>query len=70
MEAMKLMMDLYKSIMSLATDGGIVERAMKMVKALEPLPGESIPSDTEDADIIESEEDIPNEAEEDLKEEE
>jgi LPS O-antigen subunit length determinant protein (WzzB/FepE family) len=32
MEALKLQMELYKSIMSLATDGGIVERAMKMAR--------------------------------------
>ncbi len=35
LEAMKLLMDLYKSVMSLATDGGIVDRAMKIVKGLE-----------------------------------
>ena len=76
MEALKLQMELYKSIMSLATDGGIVERAMKMVKVLEPLPGEEIPSESsgsnkpnitkEDKENIieESEEkDVPTEAE-------
>src|ERR687898_2563993 len=31
MECLKLQMDLYRSLMSLATDGGIVERAMKTV---------------------------------------
>lgn len=68
LECMKLLMDLYRSLMSLATDGGIVERAMKIIKALEPLPGEKIPSeseiksDDEDADIIEeSDDDIPTE---------
>lgn len=35
MEALKLQMELYKSIMSLATDGGIVERAMKLVRGIE-----------------------------------
>src|SRR5215204_4563163 len=81
MEALKLQMELYKSIMSLATDGGIVERAMKMVKIISPLPGEDIPlasndakdSDkedaTEDQDIITEEEDPPTEPEEDLGEE-
>jgi hypothetical protein len=47
MECLKLQMELYRSVMSLATDGGIVERAMKMVKTLEPLPGETIPSEEE-----------------------
>jgi transcriptional regulator len=86
MECMKLQMELYKSIMSLATDGGIVERAMKMVKIISPLPGEDIPAKSEedkdgsaaerveDVDIIteeeEEEEDPPTEPEEDLKEEE
>jgi hypothetical protein len=28
-------MELYRSVMSLATDGGVIERAMKMVKGLE-----------------------------------
>src|SRR5918996_4518836 len=35
LESMKLLMDLYRSLMSLATEGGIVERAMKKVKGLE-----------------------------------
>jgi DNA-binding Lrp family transcriptional regulator len=78
MEALKLQMELYKSIMSLATDGGIVERAMKMVKIISPLPGEDIPAkseedkeqkDGEDTDIITEEEEPPTEPEEDLKEE-
>jgi hypothetical protein len=32
---MKLLIDLYKSVMSLATDGGIIQQAMKIVKGLE-----------------------------------
>jgi predicted transcriptional regulator len=34
-ECMKLQMDLWKSVMSMATDGGIIERAMKIVKGFE-----------------------------------
>jgi hypothetical protein len=62
--------------MSLATDGGVIQKAMDMVKIIAPLPGEQIkpdseePATDEDADIIESEEDTPTEPEEDLKEEE
>ena len=65
MEALKLQMELYKSIMSLATDGGIVERAMKMVKILEPLPGEEIPSESqEDKEQKDDDEDIIEESDE------
>jgi vacuolar-type H+-ATPase catalytic subunit A/Vma1 len=35
LQIMTLLMQLYGSIMSLATDGGIVQEAMKMVKGLE-----------------------------------
>jgi hypothetical protein len=98
-ECLKLQMELYKSIMSLATDGGIVERCMKLVKGLESQQYRSEnfsprtddetklqnnrakspeevrttvieDSSEDDADIVESEEDIPTEPEEDLKEEE
>jgi DNA-binding Lrp family transcriptional regulator len=34
-ECMKLQMDLWKSVMSMATDGGIIERAIKIVKGFE-----------------------------------
>src|SRR5918995_1697177 len=34
-EIMKLQMELWKSVMSMATDGGIIERAIKIVKGLE-----------------------------------
>jgi hypothetical protein len=64
MEALKLQMELYKSIMSLATDGGIVERAMKMVKVLEPLPGEEIPSESQEDKEQKDDEDIIEESDE------
>jgi hypothetical protein len=81
MECLKLQMELYRSLMSLATDGGLIERIMKTIKVIAPLPGEKIPpvylregseepAIEEDADIIESLEDIPTEPEEDQKEEE
>ena len=78
MECLKLQMELYKSLVSMATDGGIIERAMKMVRVISPLPGEDIPakseedtddSAAEDSDIITEEEDPPTEPEEDLAEE-
>jgi transposase len=76
LESMKLLMELYRSIISLATDGGVIQRAIRMVKALEPLPGEEIiseseiKSDAEDQDIIEeSDDDIPTEEEQDAEEE-
>jgi hypothetical protein len=70
MDCMKLKMELYRSIMSLATDGGVIERAMKMIKIIAPLPGEEIPTGADLAsneeedkeDIIEeSGDDIPTE---------
>jgi hypothetical protein len=82
LECSKLKMELYRSIMSLATDGGVIQKAVEMVKIISPLPGEDIPSEseedkdkdkedaTEDQDIIIEEEDPPTEPEEDLKEEE
>jgi hypothetical protein len=82
LECLKLMMELYRSIMTMATDGGIVERAMKMVKGLESKQDNitNVNSDkmseseqeptTEDADIIEESDDVPTEAEEDVTEEE
>ena len=48
MECLKVQMELYRSIMSLATDGGIIERAMKMIKVISPLPGEDIPAKSEE----------------------
>jgi predicted transcriptional regulator len=69
LQTMALLMELYKNIMTLTTDGGVVEQALKMVKVFKPLPGETIPSateseiksDNEDADIIEESEDVPTE---------
>jgi hypothetical protein len=76
LEAMKLLMDLYKSVMSLATDGGIVERAMKIVKGLEgdiskvKMSSDEDEEDLEDEEDIEDEEIIVNDEDEILKEEE
>jgi hypothetical protein len=85
LECSKLKMDLYRSIMSLATDGSIIERAIKMVRVVSPLPGEDIPAESQeekeqkdrvDTDIITEEsvdvstgEDPPTEPE-DIPEEE
>jgi hypothetical protein len=79
LEAMKLLVDLYKSVMSLATDGGIVERAMKIVKGLEREDISKIKmssgkgedeEDLEDEEDIEDEEITVNDEDEILKEEE
>jgi Ran GTPase-activating protein (RanGAP) involved in mRNA processing and transport len=79
LEAMKLLMDLYKSVMSLATNGGIVERAMKIVKGLEREDISKIKmssgkgedeEDLEDEEDIEDEEITVNDEDEILKEEE
>jgi hypothetical protein len=77
LEAMKLLMDLYKSVMSLATDGGIVERAMKIVKGLEQddiskvkMSSDENEEDLEDEEDIEDEEITVNDEDEILKEEE
>ena len=40
LECMKLLMDLYRSIMNLPSDGSVIERAMKTIKIISPLPGE------------------------------
>jgi hypothetical protein len=68
MECMKLQLELYKSIMLLATDGGIVERAMKIVKTLEPQPAETAEEDhvnvkeeSDDSNNIPTEEDVKEE---------
>ena len=45
---MKLLMDLYRSIMNLASDGSVIERAMKTIKIISPLPGEDIPAKSEE----------------------
>src|SRR5918998_2404451 len=47
LECSKLKMELYRSIMSLASDGSVIERAMKMIKVISPLPGEDIPAKSE-----------------------
>jgi DNA-binding transcriptional regulator LsrR (DeoR family) len=72
LEAMKLLMDLYKSVMSLATDGGIVERAMKLVKGLESQSAQQTQTQTEEEskeDFQDDEEPTQTEPEEDLREE-
>jgi hypothetical protein len=61
LEAMKLLMDLYRSIMSLATEGGIIERAMKIVKGFER---EDITKVKMSSDKDEDEEDLEDEEEE------
>jgi hypothetical protein len=73
----KLLIDLYKSVMSMAHDGGIIEQAMKRVKGLErediskvKMSSDEHEEDFEDEEITENNDDeIPGEEEEDLREE-
>jgi hypothetical protein len=77
LQTINVLANLYAGILTMASDGNIIQQAMEKVELLEDIkrgkfenseePG---PATDEDADIIESEEDIPTEAEEDLKEEE
>ena len=78
-ECMKLQMELWKSVMSMATDGGIIERAMKIVKGLEREDKSNVKmssdkgeeeEDLEDEEDIEDEEITVNDEDEILKEEE
>ena len=78
-ECMKLQMDLWKSVMSMATDGGIVERAMKIVKGLEredrckvkmSSDGDKEDLEDDDEEDLEDEEITVSDEEEILKEEE
>jgi hypothetical protein len=77
-ECMKLQTDLWKSVMGMATDGGIVQQAMKIVKGLEredisnvKMSSDEDESDLEDEeDLVEEEEITVNDEEEILKEEE
>jgi DNA-binding Lrp family transcriptional regulator len=77
LEAMKLLMDLYKPVMSMAHDGGIIEQAMKRVKGLErediskvKMSPDEHEEDFEDEEItVNNDDEIPGEEEEDLREE-
>jgi DNA-binding CsgD family transcriptional regulator len=71
LEAMKLLMDLYRSIMSLTTEGAIVERAMKIVKGLERGDISKVKmSSNEDEENFEDEEEITVNDEDEILEEE
>ena len=72
-ECMKLQMDLWKSVMSMATDGGIVESAMKIVKGSEREDRCKVKmssAEGEEEEVLEDEEITVNDEEEILKEEE
>src|SRR5918995_5047214 len=60
MECLKLQIELYKSLVSMATDGGIIEKAMKMIKIISPLPGEDIPAESQE-DKEQKEDDVSTE---------
>jgi hypothetical protein len=66
MECLKLQIELYKSLVSMATDGGIIEKAMKMVKIISPLPGEDIPAKSEEDKEIKE---VSSESDETLEQE-
>ena len=66
LECMKLLMDLYRSIMNLASDGSVIERAMKTIKIISPLPGEDIPAKSEEDKEIKE---VSSESDETLEQE-
>jgi IS30 family transposase len=72
---MSLLMDLYKSIMFLCTDGSIIERAMKKVQGLQPQyqqqsqPAKMSGSEEDKKNLQEDQEADPVEPKEDLREE-
>src|SRR5918995_2807489 len=61
LECNKLKMELYRSIMSLASDGSVIERAMKMIKVISPLPGEDISAKSEEDKEQQQQEDVSTE---------
>jgi hypothetical protein len=78
LQTINVLANLYAGILTMASDGNIIQQAMNRVEELEEIKrgkfenlvaSDSDSSRDEDADIIESEEDIPTEPEEDLKEE-
>lgn len=77
-ECMKLQMELWKSVISMATDGGIIQQAMKIVKRLEREDKCEVKmsSDEGEEEVLGDEEDLEdeeitvNDEEEILKEEE
>jgi IS30 family transposase len=73
LQTMGLLAELYKSIMSLATDGGIVEQAIKTIKQMQSQDATNIAANEEEPegkqDFQDDEEPPPVEPEEDLKEE-
>jgi hypothetical protein len=66
LECMKLLMDLYRSIMNLASDGSVIERAMKTIKIISPLPSEDIPAKSEEDKEIKE---VSSESDETLEQE-
>ena len=61
LECSKLKMELYRSIMSLATDGSVIERALKMIKVISPLPGEDIPAKSQEDKEQQQQDDVSTE---------
>jgi hypothetical protein len=60
-------------MLSMAADGGVIERAMKMIKVILPLPDEDLPNSPKSAEQVkedEVEEDIETEDEDIPTEEE
>ena len=68
LQTMTLLMQCYGNIMTLATDGGIVQEAMKKVEQLKP-PADTNEEERIKEDFQDEEESEPIEPEEDLREE-
>jgi hypothetical protein len=76
LQTINVLANLYAGILTMASDGNIIQQAMEKVELLEDIKrgkfegSNEEPVTDEDADITETEDDSPTEAEEDLKEEE
>jgi hypothetical protein len=77
LQTINVLANLYAGILTMASDGNIIQQAMEKVELLEDIKRGKFESKnsneepaTEEADIIEESDDIPTDAEEELKEEE
>jgi hypothetical protein len=75
LQTINVLANLYAGILTMATDGGIIQQAMEKVELLEDIKRGKFENSneepvTEESDIIEESDDIPTESEEDIQEEE
>jgi hypothetical protein len=76
LQTINVLASLYAGILTMATDGGIIQQAMEKVEQLEDIKrgkyenSNEEPVTDEDADILEESDDVPTETEQDATEEE